>query len=317
LRLTGKGTVKQLERLSHTLQGKCGLPMPPMIQAAAGFVNLDVPKEELDAVDWQTLHEHAAVQEMIHQPLHVPIGVDTDNIPLMFDLEDASTAHMLLAGSSDSGKSELLKAIAASLISKPNADQLALTLVDPKQSTFQAFRGIPQLEGEVWARDAAAVEALEALAQEMDRRYTTMAQAQVESMAEVFAALGEPPPQNVVIIDELSDFALGLPRPLGKRFESALERLVQKGHAAGIHLILATQNPVKRVLSNLIKANLPVKVCLRVVNTGHAMNVLKQTGAERLAGRGDFLVSSHRGMERGQAPLLADETLRSLLTTLR
>jgi S-DNA-T family DNA segregation ATPase FtsK/SpoIIIE len=218
--------------------------------------------------------------------------------------------HALVAGTSGSGKSEFLKCLVASLIGKHPPGALRLSVVDPKILTFGALKGCRYLDGPVITELGGAIACLENAVTEMDRRYAVLARAGCESLSQRGA--GSDMPFRVILFDEFADLILS-GKSEREHFENLVARLAQKGRAAGIHLVLATQRPDAKIVTGLLKSNLPLKICLRVVNAVNSQIVLDQPGAEALLGRGDLLCARGRGLERAQAPYISQEELRLLI----
>jgi S-DNA-T family DNA segregation ATPase FtsK/SpoIIIE len=148
-------------------------------------------------------------------------------------------------------------------------------------------------------------------AEEMDKRYHILFREGFENLSDRFKAGKSDIPYHVIVFDEFADLILS-DKKTKKEFESVVTRLAAKGRAAGIHLILATQRPDRNVVTGLIKANLPLKVCMRVINATNSSIILDQTGAEKLLGRGDLLCDRGKGIERAQSPYITQEEFRKL-----
>ena len=295
--------VASLANRAQDLQVALRLRQQPVIQAAPGCVNVDLPKDQPDTVLWNSLPPLAA-------PLAFSIGIGIDGEVLTADFSDPNTCHALIAGTSGSGKSEFLKCLAASLIGKHPPGALRLSIVDPKILTFGALKECRHLDGPVITDVAAAIACLEAAVVEMDRRYAALAREGFESLSQRGPRADMP--FRVILFDEFADLILS-GKTEREQFENLVARLAQKGRAAGIHLVLATQRPDSKIVTGLIKSNLPLKICLRVVNAINSQIVLDQPGAEALLGRGDLLCARGRGLERAQAPYVSQEELRALV----
>jgi S-DNA-T family DNA segregation ATPase FtsK/SpoIIIE len=217
--------------------------------------------------------------------------------------------HLLVAGTSGSGKSEFLKSLVATLIAKHPPGALRLSIIDPKVLTFGALKSSRHLSGPVLTQIDDAITCLEAAVAEMDARYVQLAREGLENLSQRGAR--DDMPFRVILFDEFADLVLA-GKAEREQFESLVARLAQKGRAAGLHLVLATQRPDSKIVTGLIKSNLPLKVCLRVVNATNSQIVLDQPGAESLLGRGDLLCQRGRGLERAQAPFISQEELRAL-----
>ncbi|MEI9894854.1 MAG: DNA translocase FtsK [Chthoniobacter sp.] len=295
--------VVSLSNRAQDLQVALHLRQLPVIQAAPGCVNVDLPKDQPDIVPWKSLPPLAA-------PLAFSIGLGIEGDVLTADFSDPNTCHALVAGTSGSGKSEFLKCLVASLVGKHPPGALQLSVVDPKILTFGALKGCRYLDGPVITDFRSAIACLDAAVGEMDRRYAALARDGFESLSQRGARADMP--FRVILFDEFADLILS-GKAERENFENLVARLAQKGRAAGIHLVLATQRPDSKIVTGLLKSNLPLRICLRVVNTINSQIVLDQPGAEALLGRGDLLCDRGRGLERAQAPYISQDDLRALV----
>jgi len=295
--------VTSLANRAQDLQVALRLRQQPIIQAAPGCVNVDLPKDQPDVVPWKSMPALPA-------PLAFSIGIGIEGDVITADFSDPNTCHALVAGTSGSGKSEFLKCLVASLVGKHPPGALRLSVVDPKVLTFGALKGCRYLDGPVITSLKGVITCLESAVAEMERRYAVLAREGSESLSQRGAR--EDMPFRVILFDEFADLILG-GKTEREHFESLVARLAQKGRAAGIHLVLATQRPDSKVVTGLLKANLPLRICLRVVNASNSQIVLDASGAEALLGRGDLFCSRGRGLERAQAPYISQEELRDLI----
>jgi S-DNA-T family DNA segregation ATPase FtsK/SpoIIIE len=213
-------------------------------------------------------------------PITAVLGLAEDGAPLLIRLPSPDVAHILVAGTTGSGKTVLLQTMILSLAMANPARSLALVLIDPKSHAFKPFGALPHLARPVIWRVEEALEALHSLVRLMERR-----------------GLGSGP-HVVVVIDELADLLM----MGGKPVQQALTRLTQRGREAGIHVIAATQKPTTAVLGPLVKANFPVRLVGRVTSVEDARTATgwSGTGAERLMGRGDFLAVAEGRVTRFQ-----------------
>jgi S-DNA-T family DNA segregation ATPase FtsK/SpoIIIE len=302
--------VISLANRADDLKVALALPAAPVIEPAAGAVAVDIPKERPDTVFWRDAinrEEFAANRS----PLAFPVGVGVDNHLLVADFAEPTTCHGLVAGAAGSGKSEFLKSLAAAVIRRNTPEQLRLSIIDPKVLTFGNLPELPHLSEPVITELSAAIPCLVRAVDEMERRYRLMAAEGVEHLGARIAAGRSDLPYRLILFDEFGDLILA-GREEKKEFERLVVRIAQKGRAAGIHLVLATQRPDRNVVTGLIKANLPLKICLRVVNAANSLIVLDQAGGEKLLGRGDLLCERGRGVERAQSPYVTQEELRAL-----
>ena len=221
------------------------------------------------------------------------LGLDHDGRPLLLNLPSPDVAHVLIAGTTGSGKTELARAMIASLAHWNRRSRLQLLLIDPKNRGFAPFAGLPQLLRPIVTEAEAAVAALQELVGEMVRRDRE----------------GISQPEVVVFIDELADLALEAPREV----QHCLSRLAQRGREAGLHLVACTQKPTAGVVGTLVKANFPVRLVGAVVTPEEAKVAtgLARSGAEKLLGRGDFLAVARGEVIRFQSAYLSEAELRS------
>jgi S-DNA-T family DNA segregation ATPase FtsK/SpoIIIE len=303
--------VVSLANRADDLKVALSLPQTPVIVPAQGSVVIDIPKEKPGTVYWR---EVICRQEFLHStsPVAFPVGVGVDNNLLVADFADPNMCHALVAGVAGSGKSEFLKSMVAALIRRSKPDNLKLTIIDPKILTFGSLSsGLPHLSEPVITDVNAAIPCLNEAVADMTARYKTMARENFENLSLRFKAGKTDIPYRVIVFDEFADLILS-GTDAKKEFERLVARIAQMGRAAGIHLMLTTQRPDKNVVTGLIKANLPLKICMRVVNSTNSNIVLDQTGGEKLLGRGDLLCDRGKGIERAQSPYVTQEELREL-----
>jgi S-DNA-T family DNA segregation ATPase FtsK/SpoIIIE len=290
--------VASLANRAEDLQVALSLPEPPLVKAGKGFVLLDIPKSEPDTVLLQDfLNGDSARSE---DKVSFPVGLGVDGKPVLADFADPNTCHGLVAGTAGSGKSELLKSIVASLIAKNTISSLRLAIVDPKILTFTGINGCPFLTQPVITDVQAAITLLQSAVSEMEKRYQTLGADGQTALKERWDAGMTDIPYYVLVFDEFADLILA-DREAKKSFEELVARIAAKGRAAGIHLLLATQRPDRTVVTGLIKANLPLKICLKVTTSTNSQIVLDEPGAEQLLGRGDLLCNGGRGLVRAQS----------------
>ena len=188
--------------------------------------------------------------------------------------------------------------------------------MDPKILTFGDLRDFPHIAGPLITDLNEAIARLEQAVEDMESRYRQLADEGFANLAERLRAGRTDLPFHVIVFDEFADLILA-----GKSekvvFESLVARLAAKGRAAGLHLVLATQRPDRNIVTGTIKANLPLKVCLKVTNATNSQIILDEPGAEALVGRGDLLCDRGKGVERAQSPLVRAEDLQQLEAGVR
>src|SRR6266480_3356586 len=291
--------VSSLANRADDLQVALALDEPPLIKPGPGFVIIDLPR-----ADRQTLLLDDALERGVlkasQSPMVFPVGVGIEGQAILSDFCDSNTCHILVAGTSGSGKSEWLKTLIVSLVHRNPLAYLRLALVDPKVLTFSNVAGSPYLWRPVATELGSALSILRDAVSEMDQRYLRLAREGFVSLHQRFAEGQTDVPFLVLIFDEFADLIL-TGRNEKKEFEELVARLAGKGRAAGIHLVLATQRPDRTVVTGLIKSNLPMKVCLRVANSTNSQIVLGEPGAENLLGKGDLLCDMGKGIARAQS----------------
>ena len=291
--------VSSLANRADDLQVALALDEPPLIKPGPGFVIIDLPR-----ADRQTLLLDDALERGVlkasQSPMVFPVGVGIEGQAILSDFCDSNTCHILVAGTSGSGKSEWLKTLIVSLVHRNPLAYLRLALVDPKVLTFSNVAGSPYLWRPVATELGSALSILRDAVSEMDQRYLRLAREGFVSLHQRFAEGQTDVPFLVLIFDEFADLIL-TGRNEKKEFEELVARLAGKGRAAGIHLVLATQRPDRTVVTGLIKSNLPMKVCLRVANGTNSQIVIGETGAESLLGKGDLLCDLGKGIARAQS----------------
>ena len=255
------------------------------------LVGIEVPNSEIATVSFRELWEQS--QTKAENLLEIPLGKAVNGTARAFDL--SKMPHLLVAGSTGSGKSVAVNGIIASILMKARSDQVKFMMVDPKMVELSVYNDIPHLLIPVVTNPRKASKALQKVVDEMENRYELFAKVGVRNIAgfnakvEEFNAQSEykqvPLPLIVVIVDELADLMM----VASKEVEDAIIRLGQKARAAGIHMILATQRPSVDVISGLIKANVPSRVAFAVSSGTDSRTILDENGAEKLLGRGDML----------------------------
>lgn len=254
------------------------------------FIGIEVPNQDVSLVSFRDSFEH---QLQSGKVLEVPLGKDISGNIRSADL--TKMPHLLVAGSTGSGKSVAINGIIVSILMKAKPNEVKLMMIDPKKVELSIYNGIPHLLTPVVTNPRKAAQALQKVVQEMERRY------------ELFAASGQRNidgyndfvheenlnegtahptlPYIVVIVDELADLMM----VASKEVEAAITRLAQMARAAGIHMILATQRPSVDVITGIIKANVPSRIAFAVSSGTDSRTIIDQNGAEKLLGRGDML----------------------------
>jgi len=286
--------ISTIKGLSEELAAALDAPSIRIARQGAA-VQVEVPREGSQPVMLLSLLR--GLQDI--PPVTATLGLGEDGVPLLLRLPAPDVAHVLVAGTTGSGKTALLRTMALSLaLRHPRAGELALVLIDPKGRAFGGLSALPQLARPVVVEVAEAIEALGSLVRLMERR----------------DRLQESAPPVVVFIDELTDLMM----VGGAEAERRLARLVQRGREAGIHVVAATQKPTAAVIGSLVKANFPVRLVGKVVSPEDARVAggCKGTGAERLLGRGDFVAVAEGRLFRFQAAYVTAEEITAAVSAL-
>ncbi len=314
VRLEPRASVRRVLDEADNLQVQLGLPARPFLRKGEGCILVEVPRNRRETVEFGSL-ELACPPE-----LKVPllVGVDLTGAPHFADLASPQTPHLLVAGSTGSGKSEWLRTALASLIALHTPADVRVVLIDPKRTAFGDLRGSPYLWpplGLLTPPDQDMAAAFDALIEEMEARYRDLERQGAASLSQWRGDATTRPPRIVVFCDEYADLIHSASER--KELEKRVARLGAKGRAAGIHLILATQRASRDVITGVIKSNLTGRVCLRVAEAIESRLVLGVRGAEDLLGHGDLLWTDGCEPVRLQAPLLEEASRRRLFDAAR
>ena len=279
-------------------------------------VGIEVPNQNLETIYLKEILE-SEIFKNASSPLNMALGKDIVGAPFVTDLK--KLPHLLIAGTTGSGKSVGINAMLLSLLYRNSPQTLRLMMIDPKMLEFSIYNDIPHLLTPVITEAKKAITALANMVAEMERRYKIMSQTRtknIESYNEKMKSEGgEQFPYIVVIIDELADLMM----TSGKDVELYIGRLAQMARASGIHLIVATQRPSVDVVTGLIKANLPSRISYRVGQRIDSKVILDQMGAESLLGRGDMLFTppGSPGVIRLHAPFASEKEIETIVNFLK
>ncbi len=307
-------------------------------------IGIEVPNVKRETV---FLSELLASEEIHRHPgrLALALGKDIGGTAVVADLQ--RMPHLMIAGTTGSGKSVGVNAMILSLLYRLSPDQCRLILIDPKMLELSTYEGIPHLMAPVVTEPAKAVTALKWTVREMERRYRAMSQlgvrniggyndrvAEARSKGEVVTRRVqtgfdpdtgrptfeeqpltlEPLPLIVVVVDEMADLMM----VAGKEIEAAVQRLAQMARAAGIHVIMATQRPSVDVITGTIKANFPTRISFQVISKFDSRTILGEQGAEQLLGQGDMLYMAGGGrITRVHGPFVSDQEVEAVVNFLR
>ena len=299
------------------------------------YIGIEIPNESREIVKLVEGLSSSEFDDM-NSPLALVLGKDISGTTVIVDL--AKMPHVLIAGTTGSGKSVCINALILSILYKATAQQVRMIMIDPKMLELSVYEGIPHLLAPVVTDMNEAANALRWSIVEMERRYKLMSELGVRNLAgynrKVKIALesGQPIldpfakeghvaeelqelPCLVVIIDELADLMMSV----GKKVEELITRLAQKGRASGVHLVLATQRPSVDVITGLLKANIPTRISFQVSSKVDSRTILDQMGAEMLLGHGDmlFLPPGKSHPERVHGSYVTDEEVHHVVSSLK
>ncbi len=247
------------------------------------LVGIEIPNRSLEVVTLKTMLASTTMQKN-KSKLAVSMGLDVSGSPIITDI--TKMPHVLVAGTTGSGKSVLINAFISSLLFRASPSEVKLILVDPKRVEFTSYNGIPHLLTPVIVEPEKILSALKWATAEMDRRYKLFSERGVRNIDGYNELSGfQAVPYIVIIIDELADLMMFAPVEV----EDTVARLAQMARAVGIHLVIATQRPSVNVITGLIKANIPCRIAFNVSSMIDSRVILDTPGAEKLLGRGDML----------------------------
>lgn len=292
-------------------------------------VGIEVPNEHRATVRLKEVILGAA-RKLAKCKVPLFLGKDSEGKPLAHDLADMP--HLLIAGTTGTGKSVCLNALIISMLMTRRPDELKMLLIDPKKNEFSDYRKIPHLMHPVITDEEKATAVLAWAVDKMEERYDLLSRARVRNLAQ-YNELGldeihrriqpddeekeripEKMPFIVIVIDEFGDLIMQTKREA----ETYIIRLAQKARAAGIHLILATQRPTVDIVTGLIKSNLPGRICFKVASRMDSRVVLDEMGADKLLGKGDmlFLIPGHNHLVRAQCTYVASSEITKVVSHL-
>ncbi len=333
LELAAGVKVSHISTLANDMARALGVGAVRVVAPLPGkhTIGIEVPNSEKEKVRIKSIIENAGAKA---QRMQIPLflGKDSAGEPLVSDL--AKMPHLLIAGTTGSGKSVCINSIITGVLLTKRPDEVKMILIDPKMVEMTAFNTIPHLMCPIVTETKMAVHILEWATVKMDERYALLAEAKVKNIeefnkltkeeiiqrfapsdSEEEAKIPKRLPYIVIIIDELADLMM----TAAKEIESYIVRLAQKSRAIGIHIILATQRPQATVVTGLIKSNMPCRVGFRVAARMDSRIILDQNGAETLLGEGDmlFLKPGTSELVRAQGTYLDDSEIRGIVKHLK
>ncbi len=333
LQLAAGVKVSQISSLSNDMARALGVGAVRVVAPLPGkhTIGIEVPNSEKERVRIRNMIELAGGKP---QQMHIPLylGKDSAGEALVSDL--SKMPHLLIAGTTGSGKSVCINSIIVSVLLTKRPDEVKMILIDPKMVEMTAFNTIPHLMCPIVTETQMAVQILEWATVKMDERYALLAEARVKNIAEFNqldadeilnrfnpstedeeAKIPKKLPYIVIIIDELADLMM----TAAKEIEAYIVRLAQKSRAVGIHIVLATQRPQATVVTGLIKSNMPCRIGFRVAARMDSRIILDQNGAETLLGEGDmlFLKPGTSELIRAQGTFLDEAEIRRIVKHLK
>jgi len=278
-------------------------------------IGIEIPNKEIDPVNYRQIIES---KEFANPNIQIPItlGKTIAGYPIVGDL--VSMPHLLIAGTTGSGKSVCINTLILSVLYKHTPETCKLILIDPKMLELSVYQGIPHLLSPVITEPKKATSALKWTVKEMETRYRKMTEEGVRNISgynEKMKKDGKKVmPYIIVVVDEMADLMM----VSGKQVENYIQRLAQMARAAGVHIIMATQRPSVDVITGTIKANFPTRISFQVTSKIDSRTILGEQGAEQLLGKGDMLfMSSASRMIRIHGPFLSDQEIEKVSTFLR
>ncbi len=309
-------SLKRVEACTKELQMQLGLKREPIINKEEGALSISIVRNDFQNVTFADVRTQLPGIDTLRGCARVAVGVDDRGTLRFAELSDPTQTHALVAGTAGSGKTEWLRTAIASLLCTNTPSTLALVLVDPKMVAFGDLKHSPFL----WSRhglwiqgDGDPADIFDDLVEEMNSRYVEASRLGADNISELAQKTGKPQRRIVLFCDEY--FALiSESREQAKRIERAISLLGAKGRAAGIHLVLATQQPSRKIVTGVLDTNLSVRVGLLTAKAEESRMLLGQSGAERLSGHGDLLFKTILAPVRLQAPYLPPDERKRIFS---
>ena len=275
------------------------------------YLGVEVPNENRETV---TIRELLSDQNFKNTSHKIPICIGKDISGKIEVVDLSKTPHLLVAGTTGSGKSVFINTLLASLLYKFSPEELRLILIDPKMLELSVYNDIAHLLTPVVTEPKKSIIALKWVCKEMERRYSLMNELNTRSLEGYNQIADEKMPYIVVFIDEMADLMM----TAGKEVEHYVQRLAQMARACGIHLVMATQRPSVDIITGSIKANFPSRVSFQVASKYDSRTVLGESGAEQLLGNGDMLMSKNgANLIRYQSAFISDSEVNKLIKEIK
>jgi hypothetical protein len=310
-------TLNAVERLDRSVQAQLKLDAPPRVGLEGRRVVIDVQRADRQLVRFSEIRSQLPAREPLIGCAQVPLGVDIAGRLHMADFREPENAHLLVAGTTGSGKTEWLRSAVAGLLATSTPETLRLVLIDPKRNAFQMLQNSPFLYRPlVYPEDESVTAVLGILVEEMEARYRKMSESGSDCLIDHIRRRGVPVARIFCICDEFANLLQG-DRESRRALEEQVHRLGQKARAAGIHLILATQQPSREIIRGPLASNIPARVGLKMTSAIESRMLLGTGGAETLLGRGDLLFKCIGDPIRLQSACVLSDELAELASTLR
>ena len=302
--------VSNILKYEDDIRVHLGLTNPPLMAPQAGYISVDLPRPDRQTAFFKDYFSNPKQDE---PKAMAAIGVNLDGQLIEADLSDPNTCHFLVGGTTGSGKSEFLRSLLLSLTVRHSPDHLRVALVDPKRVTFPEFETMRWLYEPIVKTKEDAIALMERLVVEMDGRYQCFEKARCSNLTQYNQKATAPVPRILCIFDEYADFMAD--KTAAKELEYSIQRLGAMARAAGIHLIIATQRPEARVVTPLIRSNLPGRVALRTASDADSAIILggKQGAAANLLGKGDLFYDGGGELQRLQSLFAPPKTVDDLI----
>ncbi|UEL46434.1 DNA translocase FtsK [Terrisporobacter hibernicus] len=287
----------QIEKYAEDMKLWLGINEKPFIFIADGYVNIDIVRSQRQMIRMGDILEKvnriSSEYEEYSDKFYVTLGEDILGNPNVIDMSDSNTPHLLIAGQTGSGKSVLLNSMLASIMSIYTPDQVEMILVDPKQVELTLFEESPYTKNNHIATESSeAVQLLQDLVDEMERRYKLFRQNKVKNIADYNKKNPEIKEKRILMVFDEYGAMIEESKEVRDKLEHAIKQLSQKARAAGIHMIICTQTPRADIITTTIRNNLTARIALRVADSTASSLIIDTKGAESLLGKGDMLVKT-------------------------
>ena len=302
--------VSSILKFEDDIRVHLGLANPPLMAPQAGYISVDLPRPDRQTAFFDDYYKQP---ERNGSNAKAAIGVNLDGELIEADLSDPNTCHFLVGGTTGSGKSEFLRSLLLSLLVRHDPTHFQVALVDPKRVTFPEFEQMRWLYEPIVKTREDAIALMERLVIEMDDRYQRFEKSRCSNLSAYNQKAAVPLPRILCIFDEYADFMAD--KETAKALEQSIQRLGAMARAAGIHLVIATQRPEARVVTPLIRSNLPGRVALRTASDADSAIILggKEGAAANLLGKGDLFYSGGDHLQRLQSLFAPAQTVADLI----